>query len=132
MMLSWQGPNQAKVGERISIVINGQSSQPFQQLALGVGFDPAVLRPVEVAEGDLVRQNKLESTFTHSIDQAGGQLAFELAASGSGAASGAGSLATVVFEVLAASAGTPVTANNIRLTGSSGEPAADSPLSNWS
>jgi general secretion pathway protein D len=117
MMLSWQGPTQAKVGERISVAINGQSSQPFQRLALAVGFDPGVLRPVEVSEGDLVKQNKLQSTFTHSIDQPGGQLQFELAASGSGAAS----VATIVFEVIAASAGTPVTANNIHASGPSGE-----------
>jgi general secretion pathway protein D len=124
MMLSWQGPNQAKVGERISVAINGQSSQPFQRLAVAVGFDPGVLRPVEVAEGDLVKQNKLQSTFTNSIDQASGQLVFELAAGGSGAASGAGSVATVVFEVIAASPGTPVSANNIQSAGPAGEPIA--------
>lgn len=124
MMLTWQGPNQAKVGERISVAINAQSPQPFQHLALAVGFDPGVLRPVEVSEGDLVRQNNLQSTFTHAIDQPGGQVVLELAASGSGAASGAGSVATIVFEVSAASAGTPITAYNIVPAAPSGEPIA--------
>jgi general secretion pathway protein D len=122
MMLSWQGPNQAKVGERISVAINAQSSQLFQHLALAVGFDPGVLRPVEVSEGDLMRQNKLQSTFTHAIDQPGGRVVLELTASGGGAASGAGSVATIVFEAIAASEGTPVTASDVQPASSSGEP----------
>lgn len=124
LMLSWQGPSQARVGERISVAINAQSSQPFQQLALALGFDPGVLRPVEVTEGDLLRQNALASTFTPSIDAAGGQVLVDLAAA-SGAASGAGSVATVVFEVLAASAGTPITASNVRAAAPGGPLAAN-------
>ncbi len=124
LMLSWQGPSQARVGERISVTINAQSSQPFQQLAMAIGFDPGVLRPVEVTEGDIARQNQLPSTFTPSIDAAGGQVLVELAAA-SGAASGAGSVATVVFEVLAASAGTPITATNVRAAAPEGPLAAN-------
>jgi general secretion pathway protein D len=123
MMLSWQGPSQAKVGERISIAINAQSSQSFQHLALAVGFDPGVLRPVEITEGDIMKQNKLASTFTQSVDPTAGQVLVELAA-GSGAASGAGSVATVVFEVLAANAGTPLTVSNVRSTAPAGEAVA--------
>jgi general secretion pathway protein D len=128
MMLSWQGPSQAKVGERISLAINAQSSQPFQRLSLAIGFDPAVLKPVEVSEGDLFKQNKLQSAFTHSIDLAGGQVALELAANGSGAASGAGSIANVVFEVIAANPGTPVTASSVQSAAPSGEPVAVNPI----
>jgi general secretion pathway protein D len=128
MMLSWQGPSQARVGERISVAINAQSSQPFGQLALAVGFDPAVLKPVEVSEGDLVRQNKLQSTFTQAIDQPGGRVVLELAVGAGGAASGAGSVATIVFEAIAASAGTPVTALEVVPASVSGEPVAVNPL----
>jgi general secretion pathway protein D len=123
MMLSWQGPSQARVGERISMSINAQSSQSFQSLAMAVGFDPGMLRPVEVTEGDIMKQNKLASTFTQSIDPAGGQVLVELAA-GSGAASGAGSVATVVFEVLVANAGTTLTLSNLRSAAPSGESVA--------
>jgi general secretion pathway protein D len=128
VMLSWQGPSQAKVGERISVAINAQSSQPFQRIALAVGFDPNVLEAVEVAEGDLLKQNNMASTFTHAIDQASGQVAVELTASGNGAASGAGSIATVVFEVLAASEGTPVTASNMQSAAASGAPLLVNPV----
>lgn len=128
VMLSWQGPSQAKVGQRISVAINAQSSQPFQRIALAVGFDPNVLKAVEVVEGDLLKQNNLASTFTHAIDQPGGQVAVELAASGDAAASGAGSIATVVFEVLAASEGTPVTASNMQSAAPSGAPVMVNPV----
>lgn len=128
MMLSWQGPSQAKVGERISVAINAQSSQPFQRIKLSIGFDPGVLKPVEVAEGDLLKQNNLASTFTHSIDQTGGQVVIELAASGNGAASGAGSLATVVFEAIAVSPGTTVTASSIETSALSGDPVVVNPV----
>ena len=128
MMLSWQGPNQAKVGERISVALNAQSSQAFGRLALAVGFDPAVLRPVEVNEGDLVRQNKLQSIFTHSIDQSAGRVVLELAAGAGGAASGAGSVASIVFEAIAASAETLVTALEVVPSSASGEPVTVNPL----
>lgn len=129
VMLSWQGPIQARVGERISVAVNSQSSQPFQRLALAIGFDPAVLKPVAVTEGDLFKQNNLASTFTQNVDQATGQVTVELAGGGASAASGAGGIATVVFEALAASAATPLTAGSVRALAPSGDAVAVNPMS---
>jgi general secretion pathway protein D len=119
---SWQGPGQARVGERISLTLNTQAQQGVGNLSFLVGFDPAVLKAVDVVEGELAKQNNAPSNFTKAIDQQGGQLLIDLA--GMGAESGSGSVATLVFEVTGTSPQSPVAVSRIVATGTAGEPVA--------
>ncbi|MGZ5198616.1 MAG: secretin N-terminal domain-containing protein [Telluria sp.] len=101
VVLSWQGPAQAKVGDHITVALNTQSSQPVQGIKFALSYDAALLKAVEAAEGDFMKQGQVASAFTRDIDGKTGQVRLELAAT-SGAASGAGTVASVEFEVLAA------------------------------
>jgi len=124
LVLSWQAPSQVKAGERLSLTIDAQSSRPTHSLALALGYDPAVLRAVEVKEGEFMRQGKVASSFSQHIDQAGGKVTLELAARDDGGVSGAGSVATVVFEALAAGATTSIGAIETKAAAAGGEQLA--------
>jgi general secretion pathway protein D len=123
-VLSWQGPSQAKVGDTISVTINTQSSQRVNNLGFHVGFDPAVLKAVDVLEGNFLKQGNSPSIFTKNVDQAGGQITLNVAGSGTVGTSGAGSVATLVFEVLAARPQSQINATQITSLGAGGEAIA--------
>ncbi len=116
---SWTGPNQAKVGDKISLTLNTQTQQGVNGLGFLVGFDPAVLKATDVVEGDFMQQDNQPSNFTKTIDQASGQILVDLKGA---AAGGEGSVVTLTFEVTAATARSPVVVSRINPTGASGEP----------
>ncbi len=109
LALSWQGPNQAKVGDKISLTLNTPSSQGVESLGFLVGFDPTVLRAIDVTEGDFLKQSHMPSNLSKTIDQASGQILVDLSGTGSDVANAGGSVATLVFEVIG---GCPAVANH--------------------
>jgi len=122
--LSWQGPNQAKVGDKISLTLNTPSSPGVESLGFLVGFDPTILKAVDVVEGDLLKQSNLPSNFTKTIDQASGQIMVDLSGTGGGGANTGGSVATLVFEVTAAAPQSQITVSRITSSGAGGEALA--------
>lgn len=127
MALSWQGPSQAKVGDKITLSLNTQSAQGVKTLALQAGFDPSVLKAVDVIEGGSMKRNNALSSLTKNIDQAGGVISVDLSGAG---ASGSANVVTLVFEVIAAVPESSVTINSISSSGESGEalsPTAPAP-----
>lgn len=120
LTLGWQGPSQAKVGDRISLSINSASGLGVRSLGLLVSYDAAVLRAVDVAEGDLLKQVDPAASFTKTIDQDSGQIVVDLA---SQAATGGrkGTVATVTFEVIGAAAESAITISRIVSAGAKGE-----------
>ncbi|MFA5240743.1 MAG: cohesin domain-containing protein [Sulfuricella sp.] len=124
LALSWQGPNQAKVGDRISLTLTTPSSPGVENLGFLVGFDPSVLKALDVVEGELMKQGNLPANFSKTIDQASGQILVELAGTGSGGASAGGSVATLVFEVTAATPQSQITVSRIASSGAGGEALA--------
>jgi general secretion pathway protein D len=119
LTFSWAGPNQAKVGDKISLTLNTRAQQGVNSLGFLVGFDPAVLKAIDVAEGDFMQQDNLPSNFTKTIDQASGQILVDLKGA---AAGGEGSVVTLTFEVTAATPQSPVVVSRVNLSGSAGEP----------
>lgn len=124
LLLSWQGPNQAKVGDKISLTLNTQSPQGVSSFGFLVGFDPAVLKAADVAEGDFMKQDNSPSDFTKTIDQESGQILVDLKGAADG---GDGSVITLMFEVTAATQQSPVTVSRINLSGAGGEALAFTP-----
>lgn len=124
LVLSWQGPNQAKVGDKISLTLNTQSPQGVNSFGFLVGFDPAVLKAADVAEGDFMKQDNSPSNFTKTIDQESGQVLVDLKGAAPG---GDGSVVTLLFDVTAATAQSPVTVSRISLSGAAGEALAFTP-----
>jgi general secretion pathway protein D len=118
-LFSWQGPNQAKVGDKISLVLNTQALQGVNSLSFLVGFDPTVLKAADIVEGNFLKQNNSPSNFTKAIDQAGGQILIDLA--GLAPDSAGGSIATLVFEVTGTTPQSPVTVSRINASGAGGE-----------
>lgn len=119
--LSWQGPNQAKVGDKISLTLNTPSSPGVDSLGLLVGFDPAVLKAVDAVEGNLLKQNNLSSNFTRTIDQASGQILVDLSGTaGTGGTKAGGSVVTLVFEVMAVAPQSQITVSRITSSGGAG------------
>jgi general secretion pathway protein D len=101
VVLSWQGPAQAKPGDTISLTLNAQSAEALSRLDLLVSFDPAVLRAVDVTEGGFLRQGDQQSALVKTIDQASGQILVDVSGMGADGVSGTGSVATLVFEAIA-------------------------------
>ncbi|MBI5889589.1 MAG: hypothetical protein HZB47_02790 [Nitrosomonadales bacterium] len=120
-VFSWQGPKQARVGDKISLTLSTQAAQGVSGLGFLVGFDPAVLKATDAAAGDFMQQDNLPPNFTKTIDQAGGQILVDMKGS---AADGEGSVVTLTFEVTAATARSPVTVSRVALSGTGGEALA--------
>ncbi len=118
LAFSWAGPSQAKVGDVISVTLNTRAQQGVNGLGFLVGFDPAVLKATDVAEGDFMRQGDQPSNFTKTIDQAGGQILVDLKGAAPG---GEGSVVTLTFEVTAATARSPLVLSRISPSGTAGE-----------
>jgi general secretion pathway protein D len=117
-VLSWQGPSQAKVGNKITLRLNAQSTLGIKALGFHVVYDPAVLKAIDIVEGEALKRNNAQSTFTTNIDQASGDMAVDMSGTG---ASGYASVATMAFEVLSAVPESTVTVSSVVASGTNGE-----------
>ena len=126
LVLAWQGPNQAKVGDQISLTINSNSGLGVRSLGLLVGFDAAVLKVVNVAEGDLLKQADPSANFTKTIDQDAGQIVVDLA-SQSGVSARSGTVVAITFEVTAAVPESQINISRIVPAGADGAVIAVAP-----
>jgi hypothetical protein len=118
LTISWQGPKQAKIGDKIILSLNAPSTKGVKTLELHAGFDPTVLKVVEVMEGDSLRRNKEPSKLTQTVDTEGGDISISMAGSG---AVGQASVVTLIFEVLSAVPESSVSVSSIAATGAGGE-----------
>jgi general secretion pathway protein D len=116
--LSWQGPNQGKVGDKITLALNAKSTQGVKALAFHVEFDSSVLKAVDVAEGDSMKRNNASSTFSKKIDQEAGDIEVDLVGRG---ADGAGKVFALTFEVIGTSEESTVSFSSVSALGESGQ-----------
>lgn len=127
IVLSWEGPDHAKVGDKITVTLNTPSAGGINNLGLVVNFDPAVLKAVDVAEGNLLQQNSMRTRFAKSIDQATGQAVVNVASHETQGAFGAGSVITMTFEVTGPAPQSKVTLSQIVAKGPGGQELAYTP-----
>ena len=71
MQLSWAGPATAQVGTEVEVELRASLQTPVTSASLQIGFDPAVLEIVGVAEGDLLKAGAARTTLSHKIDPTG-------------------------------------------------------------
>jgi len=121
VMLYWQGPAQAKQGEIISLTLNAQSTHALGGFELQVGYDPSEFKAVEVQAGGFLAQDNIPPSLEKTIDQNAGQIQIDLAAAGGDGASGAGSLAVLRFEVVAANPRSRIALSRVASTDPDGE-----------
>jgi general secretion pathway protein D len=126
VVLSWQGPAQAKPGETIRLTLNARSAQEVSRMGLLVSYDPGVFRALDVTEGDFLKQDDTQTTFSQTIDQASGQIRVDLAGIGTDGVSGTGSVVTLDFEAIAAHPQSPIAVGRLAPSGADGEELAAS------
>jgi general secretion pathway protein D len=118
----WQGPAQAKVGDRFTVTLLADAREPVKKVGLQVSYDPAALKAVDAVEGTFLKQQNLPSSFTRDINESGGQITVELAGTGEQGARGSGSVASITFEVVAPSSGpSEISVASIAPSGTGGE-----------
>jgi len=120
MVFSWQGPNQAKVGDKISLTLNSQAVKGMSNLDMLVKFDRTALKAVDAAEGNILKQGNIPSKFTRIINQDSGQVEINLAGHSVSGAFGDGSVVTLTFEVIGTAPQTQVTVSRIAPTRAGG------------
>ncbi|HLY97346.1 MAG TPA: cohesin domain-containing protein, partial [Sideroxyarcus sp.] len=98
--------------------------QGVKNLNFLVGFDPKVLKAVDVIEGSFLKQGNSPTQLTKVIDQTSGQILVNLSSSATTGASGIGSLVAIVFEVTRAVSQSQITTSQILPIGSGGETLA--------
>jgi general secretion pathway protein D len=123
MSLLWQGPAQAKAGDRFSLSLSAAVPEPLGELELLIAFDPAKLKAVDAVEGSFVKLNGASGGFAREISQESGQITVHLSAPDKGAR-GAGSVVSITFEALAASESAQVSVTQVNPSSVSGEPLA--------
>jgi hypothetical protein len=121
LAFAWQGPAQAKVGDKISLTLSSQAMQGMKSLGFLVGFDPQVLKAVDVVEGDSLKQGSAQSSLTKVIDQASGQIMVDLKGAELSDAAGSGGVITIVFEVTRASPQLQITTGQLLALGADGK-----------
>jgi len=121
MSFNWQGPAQAKVGDRFTLTLTTQAPTPVRNFDFLLGYDSVALKAVEVVEGNFLKQQNLPSNFTRDINQGSGQISLELSGTGEAGGKGAGTVAAITFEVLAASARSEISVIRSVSAGASGE-----------
>ncbi|WP_418119360.1 secretin N-terminal domain-containing protein [Variovorax sp. 350MFTsu5.1] len=125
--LTWQSPAQVKVGEQFSAVLRVNSQQALRGLPLLVGFDPQLVQVVSAQEGDFFRQAGGKSIFNQRVDGVQGKVFIaalrENPAGGEAGINGTGSVATLTFKAVKASA-----AAKLQLLSAAPEPPAASPV----
>jgi general secretion pathway protein D len=92
LQLNFQGPSQLKVGEEATLTLNMKADQPLVSTALQIGFDPKAVKIVEVSEGQLMRQDGGETTFSARTDEAAGRIFVGIARPNGTGATGDGPL----------------------------------------
>ncbi|HUX90490.1 MAG TPA: secretin N-terminal domain-containing protein [Gallionellaceae bacterium] len=119
-VLSWSGPDQARVGDRISLTLNNSAPLGAKSLGFQVAYDPSVLKAVEVIEENAMRQNDDQTNFVKLINQKNGTIQVGLSGTGKGEASGGGSIVTVVFEVTGAASSSQILVRNFNAAATGG------------
>lgn len=120
VILSWAGPSQAKVGDRISLTLSNSAPLGAKSLGFQVGYDATVLKAVDVTEGDAMNQNNAQSKLIKMINQKSGTIQIGLSGTGAGGGSGGGSIVTVVFEVTSATPSSQISVRNINAAATGG------------
>ncbi|GAB3094118.1 secretin N-terminal domain-containing protein [Lysobacter terrae] len=107
VLFDWSAPNEVKVGEQFTAVLNVSALQAVDQIPMMLGFDPQVLQVVSVEEGTFMSQGGGQSTLAKQINLSDGKISATVVRQGT-AVSGQGSLLQITFKALVATDKTQV------------------------
>ena len=124
MSFLWQGPAQAKAGDKFTLALSAQVSEPMGELELVISFDSALLKALDAVEGSFVKLNNASAGFTREISQDAGQITVRLAGPADKGARGAGGVVSITFEATGSAETAQVSVAQVAPSGVSGEPLA--------
>jgi general secretion pathway protein D len=99
--LRWQGPTALRVGDTFAVQLLMQADQPVVSIPMAIGFDPRVLQVVSITEGDFLKQNGAQTSFTSRVDP-NGQILMTGTRAGESGATTLGNIATLNLRVTSA------------------------------
>lgn len=94
--LEVSGPNTAKVGGAISVIVRAKTDGALKGLPLQIGFDPAIFDVSEVSEGEFFKQAG-SSSFSQTLDVTTGRVFVGASSVGAGSAGGEEAIAHIVL-----------------------------------
>lgn len=94
------GPQEAKPGEKISVSLELQGGSAVTGVSGTILYDPALLKPVGVSEGDVFARNGARARFEGPVREGAASLPFEFTAEEGIAAADGGTVLTISFEVV--------------------------------
>ena len=103
-----QGSGDVKVGQEFLLTVPTVAEQPLVSTALQVSYDAQALRVVEVTEGDLMKQDAGQTSFSHKVEPATGKIFIGLSRAGGTAVTGRGNLVTIKFAAIAEKPKAPI------------------------
>jgi general secretion pathway protein D len=74
LSVAWQGAAPIKVGEESTLMLNIKSDQALVSTALQIGYDPTVMKILEVSEGPALRQDGAQTSFSARVDESAGRI----------------------------------------------------------
>jgi len=98
---TFDGNNQLKVAQDGTINLNLHFDQPLVSTAFQLGFDPKVVKIDEVTEGNALRADGVQTTFSSRIDAEGGRIIIGIARPTDNGTTGDGTLVQVRMTALA-------------------------------
>jgi general secretion pathway protein D len=125
IVISWRGPKLTKVGSKFTLSLSTSQIQGVSALGFQIGFDPAVLKPIDVVDGKAFRSNNSDTNFSKNIDLAGGNITVEVKGE---SGSGISNLVMMSFEAISAVSETPITVSSITASSVSGETLPVTPI----
>jgi general secretion pathway protein D len=107
--LTLEGANTVKVGEEATLNVRVKADQPLVSAAFQIAYDPKAVKLLDVSEGDLLKSDGAQTTFSARRDDAAGMVFVGLSRpTGAEGSSGEGTLVQVRVQGLAAAASAPV------------------------
>jgi general secretion pathway protein D len=125
--MSLQGPQQAKVGDTVTVTLTMQSDQPVTAVPATVTFDNTKLQFTGVTEGDFMKQGGAATSFSSRVNN--GQLTMADSVSGGTGAATQGTYAVLSFRALAPVSQTAIQVQPGALIGVGGIPVTAVPAS---
>lgn len=101
----WQGPEQAKVGETLSVNLELGSSTPLRGAPLQIRYDASGLELLDVSEADYFRRDGAQTNFTKSVDAASGTVRAGVLRTQATGIAGQAAIVTLKFKALKSGAG---------------------------
>lgn len=97
--LQWQGPQQGKVGQPLTLTLEMDSPDALRAASLQLAFNPTEMEVLKIEEGDYFSRAG-KGAFSNAIDQAGGRISIGASGPDGSPAQGAARLLSVTFKPL--------------------------------